>query len=319
MPTFRIQHITKYTYDRPVKDNISQIKIFPVEDDYQQLISSDLQITFNPDVVIFNDYYGNKVGEFSWLLPHTEITIDSRIVVHTADNWEAPAPGSLRLEDVKRKVERDVKLMWLAEPERIERQQTIDDLLFEEDITQKPIEEIAVACNRYVYKHFQYQKGITTVETTIDEILDHKSGVCQDFAHVLLQMLRTVGIPSRYVSGYICPNKSGMRGEGATHAWVEYYHPEAGWVGLDPTNNVFAGPFHVRLATGRSFSDCTPVKGAFKGLAHQHLSVFVSVGYEDGHVFENLNDVEIAIVESKGTEPWQDELIAKQQQQQQQQ
>jgi transglutaminase-like putative cysteine protease len=291
--------------------------IFPVEDAFQQLISSDVKITSNPTLEIFVDYYGNKVGEFSWLLPHTELVIDSRIVVHTADEWMAPVPGGLRLEDMKRLVERDVKLIWLAEPERIARQQTITDLLYDEDISQRSIEEIAEACNRYVYKHFQYQKGITTVETTIDEILDHKSGVCQDFAHVLLQMLRTLGIPSRYVSGYICPNKSGMRGEGATHAWVEYFHPDAGWVGLDPTNNVFAGAHHVRLATGRSFLDCTPVKGAFKGLAHQHLSVFVSVGYEDGHVFENLSDVQLGLPETTDTtEPWQDELMAQQQQQQ---
>jgi transglutaminase-like putative cysteine protease len=176
--------------------------------------------------------------------------------------------------------------------------------------------EIANGCCAYIYQHFQYQKGITTVETTIDEILEHRSGVCQDFAHVLLQMLRTLGIPARYVSGYICPNKSGMRGEGATHAWIEYYLPGYGWVGLDPTNNVFAGPYHVRLATGRHFGDCSPVKGTFKGLAHQNLSVFVSVGYEDGHVFENLNDVQQEEMEIEGTLPWQDELIAQQQQQQ---
>jgi transglutaminase-like putative cysteine protease len=319
MPTFRIQHITKYTYDRPVKENISQIRIFPIEDQRQQLISNQLQISFNPEMEFYFDYYGNMVGEFSWLLPHHELTVDSRVVVQTPDNLHEPKGSEVYIKDVLPHVERDVKLIWLSEPERIERQQTIIDLLFETDISAKPIEEIAKACNSYVFNQFQYQKGITTVETTIDEILEHKSGVCQDFAHVLLQMLRTLGIPARYVSGYICPNKSGMRGEGATHAWVEYFHPEAGWVGLDPTNNVFAGAYHVRLATGRHFTDCSPVKGAFKGLAHQQLSVFVSVGYEDGHVFENLNDVELGINESEGTEPWQDELMAKQQQQQQQQ
>jgi transglutaminase-like putative cysteine protease len=98
-------------------------------------------------------------------------------------------------------------------------------------------------------------------------------------------------IPSRYVSGYICPNKNGMRGEGATHAWIEALIPGYGWAGIDPTNNVWVTNKHIKLAVGRNFNDCTPIKGTFKGSADQNLSVYVSVGYEDGKTFEELNDV----------------------------
>ena len=91
---------------------------------------------------------------------------------------------------------------------------------------------------------------MTDVETTIDEVWKLKAGVCQDFAHVLLVMLHMINIPARYVSGYVCPNKNGMRGEGATHAWVEAYIPFYGWLGLDPTNNCMVNDLHVRLATG---------------------------------------------------------------------
>ena len=115
----------------------------------------------------------------------------------------------------------------------------------------------------YIFEHFKYIKGITNTETTIDEILDTKAGVCQDFAHIMLQILRTLKIPSRYVSGYICPNRKGLRGEGATHAWVEAWIPRSGWAGIDPTNNVWVTNTHVKLATGRDFTDCSPVKGAF--------------------------------------------------------
>ena len=132
----------------------------------------------------------------------------------------------------------------------------------------------------------------------MDEILEFKSGVCQDFAHVLLEMLRSISIPSRYVSGYICPNKDGARGAGATHAWVEVYLPSIGWVGIDPTNNVWVTDHHVVLAVGRHFNDCSPVKGTFKGPANQALSVLVSVGYEDGHVFEENNAVKLTPQES---------------------
>lgn len=317
MPTFSIQHITRYKYDRPVKESISQIKVFPIEDDFQQVIDFTLQISSDPEVEVFLDYYGNKVGDFSWYLPHNELCIDTRMVVRTVDDRPVVPNDNLKLKLLKPIIEKDLQLIWLAEPEKIKSQHIIDGLLYEVDIWQMSIAEIAKACNQYIYENFSYKKGITTVETTIDEILEHKSGVCQDFAHILLQMLRSLGIPSRYVSGYICPNKSGLRGEGATHAWIEYFHPNLGWVGLDPTNNMLAGAYHVRLATGRSFLDCTPVKGAFKGLAQQRLTVFVSVGNEDGHVFENISNVEQDELVIEGTLPWQDDLIAQQQQQQQ--
>jgi transglutaminase-like putative cysteine protease len=142
--------------------------------------------------------------------------------------------------------------------------------------------EAARQLRTYVFDQFKYIKGITTVETTLDEVWKLKAGVCQDFAHILLVFLRQIRIPARYVSGYVCPNRNGMRGEGATHAWIEAYIPNNGWVGLDPTNNCEADDLHVRLAVGRNFSDCSPVKGTYKGAAGQQLEVGVSVSYEDG-------------------------------------
>jgi transglutaminase-like putative cysteine protease len=156
-------------------------------------------------------------------------------------------------------------------------------------------------CSEYIFKNFKYLKGITNIETTVDEILQHRAGVCQDFAHLMLHILRSCHIPCRYVSGYICPNKDGMRGEGATHAWVEAWIPGYGWAGIDPTNNVWVTNKHVKLSVGRHFYDCSPVKGTFKGPARQKLSVFVAVGYEDGNVFEETNDVHmIGAVETVG-------------------
>ena len=109
----------------------------------------------------------------------------------------------------------------------------------------------------------------------------------------MLQLLRSLRIPSRYVSGYICPSETGIRGEGATHAWVEAWIPGHGWAGIDPTNNLWVTNLHVKLAVGRNFGDCSPVKGTFKGAVKQSLSVFVSIGYEDGHIFEEVNKVNL--------------------------
>ena len=123
-----------------------------------------------------------------------------------------------------------------------------------------------------------------TVETTMDEIWKLRAGVCQDFAHILTIMLRLVNIPARYVSGYICTNRHHtLRGEGATHAWAEAFIPFLGWVGLDPTNNCLVNDSHVRLALGRNFTDCSPVKGTYRGTAKHNLEVSVSVEYEDEH------------------------------------
>ena len=139
----------------------------------------------------------------------------------------------------------------------------------------------------------------------------------------MLQYLRTAGIPSRYVSGYICPNTAGYRGEGATHAWVEFYTPTQGWLGIDPTNNIWTMENHVKLSVGRDFNDCTPVKGTFKGIAKQTLSVSVSIGYEDGRQFEEVTDVKLQKVSDEVQRQldlieYQLKLQLRQQQQQQQ-
>ena len=110
-----------------------------------------------------------------------------------------------------------------------------------------------------------------------------------------------------------------MRGEGATHAWIEAYVPGYGWAGIDPTNNIWVTNNHVKLAVGRDFKDCSPLKGNFKGLARQKLSIFVSVGYEDGHVFEDRNDVDMQAQDKVDVPLLPEEEIIQQQQQQQQQ
>jgi hypothetical protein len=197
------------------------------------------------------------------------------------------------LDELKREATRTLSLLELSRPAEPDLKEEIRSIVQEFYTEGMSVSNVIEQCGKYIFDRFKYIKGITTVETTISEILEHRSGVCQDFAHVMLEMLRSLGIPSRYVSGYICPDKKGMRGEGATHAWIEAWIPGAGWVGNDPTNNVWVTNNHVKLAVGRNFNDCTPIKGTFKGPARQSLSVYVSVGYEDGHVFEELNNVKM--------------------------
>ena len=317
MSIFSIHHITRYEYSRPVRESLNQIKIHPVADDSQEILQHDVVISGNPSVHLYADYWGNRTGIFTLAEPHQLLTIESKLVVRTKESNLAFLNTLQQIEEAI--PANNMLLTELKQPELIQRHEEIDQIaaVVLQDATTAAA--IIQQCSEYIFRNFQYIKGITDYETTIDEILDHKSGVCQDFAHVLLQLLRSIGIPCRYVSGYICPNKNGMRGEGATHAWVEAWISGYGWAGIDPTNNVWVQGNHVKLAVGRNFNDCTPVKGTFKGPARQLLSVYVSVGYEDGHVFEELNNVSIETGEHKiiSAEEAIKEFTADQQQQQQ--
>ncbi len=293
MAIFKIVHITKYQYDYPIKESINEIRLFPHNFVDQDVLEYQLLITNNPEVVISKDFHGNQVGNFNILESHSEMVIESRMLVRVNHSLKIPDLDVHQVDNLAIEKEKNIYLLRLCYPEIITKQDEIDSILEKIDITDKSIIEISQQCSQYIYNHFTYTKGITNIETTIDQILDIKKGVCQDFAHVLLQLLRTAGIPSRYVSGYICPNESGLRGEGATHAWVEIYSKNQGWLGIDPTNNIWTMDNHVKLSVGINFNDCTPVKGAFKGIAKQTLSVCVSIGYEDGSHFEEINDVQL--------------------------
>lgn len=291
MPVFKIHHITKYQYEEPVKESINEIRIFPYQCREQEVLQHNLIITGNPIVHTSSDYWNNTAGTFNLLPPHKQLIIESKLIVRTVAPEEIQLSEGDGFSQLEKEVESQLRLLELSTPDQIESQESVSKVIKKLYAPEKTISALVKESSQYIFENFQYTKGITTIETTVDEIMEHRGGVCQDFAHVLLQILRTMKIPSRYVSGYICPNKNGMRGEGATHAWVEAWIPGYGWAGIDPTNNVWVTNKHVKLAVGRNFYDCSPIKGTFKGSADQHLSVFVSVGYEDGKIFEELNDV----------------------------
>lgn len=293
MSVFTIHHITKYEYDRPVKESVNEIKIFPYASEDQEVLQHDVIITDQPDILIYDDYWGNKTGSFNLLSPHKMMVIESKLKVRTSKNPIPVFSIPSYISDLNNVIYKDLHLLELARTSEIKSSEILQQNIEKFSSSSKTVAEIVKDCCNFIFTEFTYIKGITNIETTVDEIVEHKSGVCQDFAHVMLELLRIIGIPSRYVSGYICPNKNGMRGEGATHAWVEAYIPHYGWIGTDPTNNVWATNNHVKLAVGRDFKDCTPAKGTFKGPARQSLSVYVSVGYEDGQVFEEVTDVQL--------------------------
>lgn len=291
MPTYKIKHITRYSYNTTVIDCTNQIMLYPIIDSLLEVRNHEIKITTEPLVETFIDYFGNHVGVFSITRPHTSLLIESLAEVITKPvtfpTDEMEAAGQWK---ILHNLTNHIDFMDFLKPDSFKSGEEIKNELLQfvsEAIT--PYRN-ALALTEYVYKNFSYIKGITTVETKIEDILQLKGGVCQDFAHLLTYYLRIFGIPSKYVSGYICPNDKEMRGVGATHAWVEAFIPNYGWLGLDPTNNCIVNEQHVRLATGRNFSDCTPVKGTYKGSGEHTLEVSVEIKNSiTGKSFENQN------------------------------
>jgi transglutaminase-like putative cysteine protease len=320
MSKFKIRHVTRYLYEETVRDSANQIMLYPIKDQWQETLEHTIQVSGAPAIDLHDDYYGNKIGTFTHAQPHRELTIDSQLVVTTsskplpADTQEASQQWS-ELKSLKYHPD----FIDFLKPENFHALPELEKLIEAERSRNVSPLQSAKHYSEYIYNTFTYHKGVTTVETTLDEIWKLKSGVCQDFAHILLAMLRLMNIPARYVSGYICPNKPGMRGEGATHAWVEAYIPSYGWLGLDPTNNCLANETHVRLAVGRNFTDCSPVKGTYRGTSNHTLDVNVTVSYEDGVSFSGENEIIPVIQEKTSTSSYKNSFRRFQEMQMQQQ
>ena len=278
MPSYKIKHLTRYAYAAPVIDCANQLMIYPLEDDRLQVKSQTVTISASPEIAYFTDYFGNQVGVFTVIQPHSELVIESNLEVMTTPiqfpmDEESAEQQWQHLADIRH----DVAFMDFLDPHTSPLHEQIQTALRDViNLNDKPLKN-ALVLSEYVNANLAYEQGVTSVETPTEEIWRLKAGVCQDFAHLLLFMLRRIDIPARYVSGYVCPKEEGVRGAGATHAWVEAYIPFYGWLGLDPTNNTIVNDGHVRMAIGRHFSDCTPIKGTYKGTGAHTLTVSVHI------------------------------------------
>jgi len=279
MPNFYIKHLTRYSYGNPVIDGANQIRLYPITTKYQKILAHKITVSHDPEIETYKDFFNNTIGTFMVIEPHQFLAIESEIEVHTTaikfpeDNmpvqrqWQA-------LEEIKNNAKYFDYLKYIT----FDGTEEISVLLSKKNLDKQSPYNLVLDLCAYIYKNFKYIQGITNVDSKLDDVWRLKAGVCQDFTNILLQMVRMIGIPARYVSGYICPNDEGSRGEDATHAWIEAYIPYYGWLGLDPTNNIIANSYHVRLAVGRNYKDCAPVKGVFKGEAvNENLFVKVKV------------------------------------------
>lgn len=280
---FSVIHKTTYQYELEALESYSRIKISPL-----QTLCQDVKlhiIEVKPDVPIFKrvDYYGNVVHEFSVPFRHKSLEIVAKSEVTTYIPSQEPLNSQITIEDAA---------LWFKENE-FEFFDYIHPSSFT-PITKKVIEEAQrilhpkrklteaiIELNHWFTTDFKYKSGSTTINTPIDEVLEKRQGVCQDFAHTMIAMLRSAGIASRYVSGYIettTPGSiDGMIGSEQSHAWLDVYIPYYSWFGIDPTNDMYSSERHVRVAVGRDFEDVSPVRGFFKSSGKQTLYVEVQM------------------------------------------
>ncbi|XCF07208.1 transglutaminase family protein [Tamlana crocina] len=317
MAIFNIKHNTFYSYSGNVIDGANLTRLHPINDDYQKVNSHFISITKNPFIETFFDFFNNRVGSFMLAEPHNVLNIISEIEVETklktfpTDQVDIKTQWN-HLVSLKPNTEFIDFLKFIT----FDGTEGIRNLIESKNLKSKSPYQATLELCEYIYQNFEYRQGVTTVSSKLDDVWQLKAGVCQDFTNILLQMVRMLGIPARYVSGYICPGNGETRGEGATHAWIEAYIPFYGWLGVDPTNNAIADEYHVRLAVGRNYKDCAPVSGVFKGNVESKMTVSVEVTRRDNLTPKKEDAIS---PDPKTGNSFQRNLELKQQSQQQQQ
>lgn len=281
MPNFFIKHTTEYQYSNIIFESAYKVMLYPLNDASIKILKHNINVSFHPQIETVTDSFGNTIGTFTVAEPHTKFVIESYLDVITHPKKMPETIGSIHQNwDEIERLKHNFSFV-----DFFKYQTSIADTIYHNVIEKLnkhqayPL-QLALGLCDFVHKTFTYTKNVTDVTTTIDEVWKLKAGVCQDFTNVLIHLLKLAGLPARYVSGYICSNTNGLIGLGATHAWVEVYIPFYGWLGIDPTNNCMVNDKHVRIATGRSYADCAPVVGIYRGNATNKLKVEVEVSFD---------------------------------------
>jgi transglutaminase-like putative cysteine protease len=275
---YTVEHETIYEYPRSVTESYTVVHLQPRTNLHQYCTGYKLDVTPSARVFSYVDRFGNDVQHFAIVPEHTELRIVARShVVTLPANGNGPTRG-VRAADL----DADPRVPELAEFRGTTPYVRVDDavagLAREIDAPADDLAAYFLAAGSYLHRNFSYRPGVTDVRTTVANVIAARAGVCQDFAHVLIALARSRGIPARYASGYIFRGLAGTLGADASHAWAEAYLPPFGWVGFDPTNERLVDDGFVLVALGRDYGDVSPTRGLYRGAEAATLSVAVAVG-----------------------------------------
>jgi transglutaminase-like putative cysteine protease len=284
---YQLRHTTQYRYAHPVGTSYQLLHLSPRPFDRQQVLTHS--VTIAPTPVIQQqrtDYFGNTITDMVIRDQHSVLIIEARahVIVHTDQSILLELSPPWEQVSQRARYPQDDSSFEAAKYCFPSTQITLSEArryaapLFTPG---KPLLRLAMELTAQIYQEFEYQGGVTDIYTPVPAILNARTGVCQDFAHVAIACMRAFGIPARYVSGYLLnqPSEGASRlvGADASHAWFSVWCPEFGWVDFDPTNNVRTHNEHITLAWGRDYSDVSPTRGFIHGGGEQTLEVAVEV------------------------------------------
>lgn len=280
---YAVRHFTRYRYSRPVWQSVMEARMHPRSDHMQRCFTFQLSVSPRARIFAYSDHLGNLVHHFDIPAPHKHLTIIADALVDV--DPPEPLPESLGTEcwaELDEMIEHEDYWDMLTPSHFVQNSPELEELAREFEIEQRgerdPL-KLLLKLNTDLYETFSYEKQSTSVDSPIVEALRSRKGVCQDFAHIMIALVRNLRIPCRYVSGYLHHDSSHVNrsAEGATHAWAEALLPGVGWIGLDPTNNLIVGGRHIRTAIGRDYADVAPTTGTLKGSGESELQVRVRV------------------------------------------
>jgi transglutaminase-like putative cysteine protease len=315
---YSVRHITKFSYRPAIRESVMEVRMHPRSEANQRCLTFELNVKPSATLMQYRDFLGNIVLHFDIAGGHTQLTLEAQSTVEVLPIHEPDIADAGTWENLDAMVAADgyyemilpsafarptALLEELAREMELERRGTPLRMLFE--------------ISEGIHEKFSYVPNTTTVDSPIDHALSERKGVCQDFAHIMIALVRKLGVPCRYVSGYLFHAKEdqSLASEGASHAWVEARLPGLGWVGFDPTNNLLCGERHIRVAVGRDYAEVPPTRGVFKGGAESELSVSVTVALANAPAPEDLAP---ATILRRIPPPIQEETFRAQQEQQQQ-
>jgi transglutaminase-like putative cysteine protease len=290
---YRLIHRTHYRYSYPVDVANHMACLRPRELPRQHVLEFDLSITPEPAMFIERkDYFGNTLQIFSIQSPHSEFLVRSRALVEVLPPQLDKNAGMIPWESVRDNLPEDHSPAGLDayqfsfESQRIPLRPAFADYALQFFTPSRPLREALLELTTRVHNDFKFKGGATSVSTTVDEVFSKRVGVCQDFAHLQIACLRSLGLAARYVSGYLRtippPGQERVIGADASHAWLSVYCPVPGgsapiWLDVDPTNNCEPRDGHITLAWGRDYSDVSPLRGLILGGGKHTLKVGVDV------------------------------------------
>lgn len=260
-----IVHTTRYRYSAPIAETVMEVRLRPMDGNGQRCVDFSLELSHGIKPRTYRDGFGNHVHYFNLVRPHAGLSVVGRSIVETGlrpdrDPGEDLVHDFLRFRSPVNEVE---GVRRLAEMHAIADTDS-------PDAVERALDELTVTISR----EFAYDRTVTNVYSSVDDVLSLRAGVCQDFAHLFIATARAMGVPARYVSGYIhVPNDK--TATAASHAWAEAWVAGRGWIGFDATHPIRTAEHHVRVAVGRDYTDAAPTRGVYVGSASSTMAIAV--------------------------------------------